>query len=163
MIQKINEDPAVTDKDVADAILEKDETIKFTLPLKRWGKLFGVKPKTETITVSPAKMGTLIRCSDLLATIPTEDIAGLSDLSSFYKLLGKHNETLTKVLCYAWHNQPGEYPKRYEYLIQWMMSPAEMQQALMMVILKLGVQSFIQSIIITQQMRVMSLPDSQRG
>lgn len=159
---KDNEE-AVTNKQVTDAILEQNESIKFTLPIKWWGKLFGLKRKIETIIISPAKMGTLIRCSELLADIPTEDIAGLSDLNSFYKLHQKHHEKIIKTLCYAWHNKPGEYPKRYEHLIKWVMSPLDMQQALMMVILKLGVQPFIKSIIITQQMRVMSLPESQRG
>jgi hypothetical protein len=149
----------------ADTILEEPVKVevdnnpqnKIEEILQKWGIL----PKKKTFYIQNITLRNLVRVSKLLLSIEPGTFDRENILDSNYKAMGKHSETVAKIVAIALHNKRSEPPQRLVSFIMDQFTAKELEGVLGIVIKQMSVTDFMKSIISVRGLNLLEKPQSE--
>ena len=124
--------------------------------LQKWGIL----PKKKTFYIKNITLRNLIRVSKLLLSIEPGTFDRENILDSNYKAMGKHSETVAKIVAIALHNKRSEPSSRLVSFIMDQFTAKELEGVLGIVIKQMSVTDFMKSIISVRGLNLLEKPQS---
>lgn len=129
--------------------------------LQRWlPKIF---PKEKTFKIYPAKMGTLIRISNLILPIEKDLFANGTMIDASMQAIQKHAKTLCRVIAVAIHNRKSAPPEKLVELITNQFTSQAVLSVLLAVLQSMDVKNFMSSIIFMRGLNLMEMNPQTQG
>lgn len=144
---------------VAETTLEQPMIITVDLIHGGWfQKLIqrlGLRPKQRVFEVKPITLGNLIRISQILLKIDEHILDQKNILPSIYQALSKHGSDLAEVVAIAVINTKAGPSQAVINMVREEFTPDELARTLSMIITRMNVSDFMQSIILIRGLNVL--------
>jgi len=146
-----NKAAAIVEEGVAISIALKPSN-KFHALLQR----YKILPREKVFCIEPLTLGTLLKISNILLTIPEDMYDPNLLLQNAYKSMASHSATIAHIIAIALKNKKGPVSaKSIDFLLH-RITPADLKRMLSIILKQMDVANFMHTIISIRGLNVLA-------
>lgn len=162
-------DQIETLKKVSNTITQEPVEITVNIDPTSWLHEKGQKlmpklfPKQRIYKIYPAKIGTLLRISELVLTIDKSLFSSGNKVAVNMEAMNKHSKTLCKIIAYAIHNRKKQPPARLVNMVMEQFTAESIFRVVVVVLNSMNLDSFMTSIIFVRGLSLLEMNPQTQG